>query len=122
GLYPLIYLFIKRSVFIENNGFFASKSTELLESIYWNSSFFAHIIFGGIALLIGWIQFNKKFRTKNIHLHKIIGKIYVISVILSAIGGIYMGFFANSGIISSIGFICLGVFWLTTTIIAFYSI
>lgn len=122
GLYPLIYIILKRSFFIENNGFLASKSTDLLESLTWNISFFGHIIFGGIALLIGWIQFSEKLRLKNIKLHKTIGKVYMLSVVISAVCGLYIGFFANSGIISALGFISLGIFWLVTTLFAYKAI
>ena len=114
GLYPLSYL-----VFGNNLN---SKSQELLASVFWNVSFYTHISLGGIALLVGWSQFSEKFRKKNIRLHRIIGKIYVVSVLLSALCGIYIGFFATGGIIPSVGFISLGIIWFYTTLKAFLEI
>ncbi len=114
GLYPLSYL-----VFGNNLN---SKSQELLASVFWNVSFYTHISLGGIALLVGWSQFSKKFRKKNIRLHRIIGKIYVVSVLVSALFGIYIGFFATGGIIPAVGFITLGIIWFYTTLKAFLEI
>ncbi len=114
GLYPLIYFIIDREF-----GLLASKSDELLANFMWNTGFYGHILFGGLALLVGWVQFNKKFRNSNLRRHKIIGKIYIIAVMISGTCGVYIAFYATGGIISSIGFICLGVLWLFTTYMAY---
>ena len=55
GLYPIIYFVIDRKF-----GLLASKSEVLLTDVLWNTMFYTHIVLGGIALLIGWLQFNKK--------------------------------------------------------------
>ena len=117
GLYPSIYFFIDRKF-----GLLNSKSDELLANIFWNMSFYTHIIFGGIALLIGWTQFSARIRSNNLNIHKQIGKIYLIAVILSSIAGIYIGFFATGGLISSLGFISLGIIWFYTTLKAYLYI
>ncbi|WP_246615915.1 DUF2306 domain-containing protein [Aquimarina litoralis] len=93
----------------------STKSTELLLDNIWNIAFYLHIILGGISLLIGWIQFSEKIRATNIKLHKIFGKIYVISALISGCAGIYIGFFATGGLIASLGFISLGIIWTMTT-------
>lgn len=117
GLYPLFYLFVDREF-----GLLASKSESLLSNVFWNIGFYGHIMFGGIALLIGWIQFSKKMRTRNLNRHRLIGKIYVLSAIISGVCGIYIGFYATGGIISSIGFILLGIFWLYSTTTAYKAV
>ena len=114
GLYPIIYLLIDRMF-----GLLGSKSDELLANIYWNIGFYTHIFFGGLSLLIGWMQFSSRLRTNNLTLHKRIGKIYLISVLFSSIAGIYIGFYATGGLISSLGFICLGIIWFYTTLKAY---
>lgn len=111
GLYPSIYFLIDRKF-----GLLSSKSAELLTNTFWNIGFYTHIILGGIALLIGWTQFSPKIRIRNLTLHKQVGKIYLIAVILSSIAGIYIGFFATGGLIASLGFICLGIIWFYTTL------
>ena len=117
GLYPIIYFVIDRRF-----GLLSSKSEALLADNHWNTMFYTHIVLGGIALLIGWLQFNKKLRLKNLALHKSIGKIYVISVLLSAISGLYIGYFATGGIIAKSGFITMAVAWFITTFLGFSEI
>lgn len=117
GLYPLIYLFAT-----EEFGILMNKSDELLSSTLWNFAFYGHISFGGLALMIGWLQFVKKIRSKRLLVHRNVGKVYVVSAVASGLCGVYLGFFATGGIVSSIGFICLGVIWLFTTIRAYIAV
>ena len=117
GLYPITYFLIDRKF-----GLLNSKSVELLMYIPWNIGFYAHIIFGGIALLVGWTQFNQSLRNSYLTLHRTIGKIYVFSVFISAMAGIYIAFFATGGIVPSIGFLGLGITWFATTYLAYQNI
>jgi uncharacterized membrane protein len=117
GLYPAIYLFLDRKF-----GLLASKTNELLADPIWNIGFYTHIFLGGLALLIGWTQFSSKFRNKNLALHRVTGKIYVVSALVSSATGIYIGIFATGGLIPSMGFICLGVIWFYTTLMAYIYI
>ncbi|QXU40807.1 DUF2306 domain-containing protein [Pedobacter sp. D749] len=117
GLYPMIYFLIDRKF-----GLLNSKTVELLSNTFWNIGFYTHIIFGGIALLIGWTQFSSKMRNRRMALHRKLGKVYVVAVLLSALAGIYIGFFATGGWISSAGFICLGIIWFYTTLKAYLHI
>ena len=123
GLYPLLYLLLDQKFIVENKiGLLSMKPTELLDNILWNIAFYGHIIFGGIALLIGWLQFSKKLRLKNLKLHRIVGKSYVICVLLSGLCGIYIAFFATGGLMSTLGFLSLDLIWLTTTVMAFRTV
>ena len=117
GLYPGIYFLIPREF-----GLLSSKKPELLNSIFWNIGFYTHIILGGLALLIGWIQFSSKLRARNLKLHKQVGKLYLIAVFLSSVAGIYIGFNATGGFISSLGFISLGIIWFYNTLMAYLHI
>lgn len=114
GIYPVIYFLIDRKFAL-----LASKTNELLADISWNVGFYTHIILGGLALLIGWIQFSEKFRNKNLNLHRQIGKLYVISALLSAISGIYIGFYATGGLVSVLGFVSLGIIWFYVSLNAY---
>jgi uncharacterized membrane protein len=117
GLYPSIYFFIDRKF-----GLLSFKSEELLKNAFWNLGFYIHIIFGGFALLVGWRQFGRKFRNRHLNLHKQLGKTYIIAVLLSSIAGICISFVATGGVVSSLGFFCLGVIWFYTTLIAYLAI
>jgi len=117
GLYPCIYFFINRKF-----GLLGSKSDILLSNIFWNIGFYTHITMGGLALLIGWIQFNEKIREKKLKLHRRIGSLYVIAALLSSSAAIYIAWYATGGIIASLGFIFLGVIWFYTTLSAYVEI
>jgi uncharacterized membrane protein len=110
GTYPFKYFFGDR-----NFGLLQFKTEAVLTSPFWNIGFYSHIIPGGIALLIGWIQFNKRIRTKRLTWHRAIGKVYVCAALLSSLAGIYIACYATGGIIASSGFICLGLFWFYST-------
>ena len=114
GLYPVVYL-IQDEIF----GLLTSKSTELLNDDTWNLAFYTHISLGGVALLSGWSQFSSRLRQKYMEMHRILGKIYVLSVIFSGIASLYIAVYATGGMITSIGFFLLGVFWLISAIQAY---
>ena len=117
GLYPLMYFFSA-----EEFGLLQGKSKEVLANVLWRIGFYGHIIFGGLALLTGWSQFSKKLRTKKLELHRNLGKLYVLSALASGICGVYIGFYATGGLVSSLGFISLGIVWLFTTTRAYAAI
>lgn len=117
GLYPLTYFFVDRKF-----GLLASKSDELLADTMWNIGFYGHILLGGLALFIGWAQFSKKLRTTNLKVHRNVGKLYIIAVLISGICGIYIAFEATGGLIASLGFIGLGLIWLFTTLRAYIAV
>lgn len=117
GLYPISYLFIDSSY-----GFLSQKPVELLTNILWRVGFFGHIIFGGIALLTGWSQFSVRLRKKRIELHRKLGKIYVLSALISGFCGFAIAPFATGGWVSALGFLALGALWLYTTYTAYVAI
>ncbi|MDC6386043.1 DUF2306 domain-containing protein [Flagellimonas taeanensis] len=117
GLYPLMYFFSA-----EEFGLLQGKSKEVLANVLWRIGFYGHIIFGGLALLTGWSQFSKKLRTKKMEIHRNLGKLYVLSALVSGICGVYIGFYATGGLVSSLGFISLGIVWLFTTTRAYAAI
>lgn len=117
GLYPLLYFVVDREF-----GLLASKSAELLNNTFWNIGFYGHIIFGGLALFIGWIQFSPKLRNMNLRRHRKVGKLYILSVVISSVCGICIGFFATGGWVASVGFISLGIIWFFTTFQAYRAV
>jgi hypothetical protein len=117
GLYPFRYFFVDRKF-----GLLQLKSESLLTNPFWNIGFYSHIVPGGIALLIGWLQFNKRIRTKRLTWHRTIGKIYVVSALVSSMAAIYVALYATGGIVASLGFMCLGLFWFFSTYKAYTSI
>ena len=117
GLYPILYFVLDRSF-----GLLSSKPNFLLKNVFWNIGFYIHIIFSGIALLIGWSQFIPSFREKYLGLHRRIGKIYVSTACAGSLAGFGIAFYATGGLISSLGFIFLAIIWFSSTLIAYIQI
>jgi len=117
GWYPIVYF-----IFDNNFGLLSSKSTAILTDTFWKTGFYGHIVFGGMALMIGWLQFSKTLRHNRPKLHKTIGKLYIVAVLISGFCGVYIGFFALGGWPARSGFIILGILWLGTTLLGYRSV
>jgi len=117
GFYPALY-FIRDSRF----GLLTTKTEDLLSSSTWNTGFYIHIIMGGIAMLVGWTQFSPWIRKHYLNIHRTLGKMYVFSALTAGLAGFYIAWHATGGIVSSLGFACLGVLWFASTLIAYLAI
>ncbi len=117
SFYPIKYLIADKPVAL-----LLSKSAELLSSNIYMICFYLHICFGGVALLIGWLQFSKKLRRKNMKLHRIIGKIYVTSVLISGIPGIYIALHASGGLSPKLGLTIGAIIWTILTYLGFQTV
>lgn len=117
GAYPLTYLLADGKF-----GVLQLKSDALLSDGWWRLGFYVHIVTGGLALLVGWTQFMKSWRKRNLRLHRIFGKLYVLMACLSGVTGLYISFFASTGWVAALGFGCLAVVWLYTTLQAYRSV
>lgn len=114
GIYPVVYFVIDR-----NFGLLSSKSQALLSDLMWNIAFNGHIIFGGIALLVGWSQFVSKWRKSRMQLHRNIGKVYMFAVLISGICSLYIAQFATGAGLNKFAFSLSGIIWLSATFLAF---
>ena len=118
GLYPIFY-------FLEGfraQGFLSTKAIALRQSTWYMTVFYTHIAFGGLSLLIGWSQFSVRFRERYLQTHRSMGKVYVVSVLVSSLAGLGIALFATGGIISIVGFEALAICWLLSNIKAYTSI
>lgn len=78
---------------------------------------------GGIfALALGPWGFWTKFRNKYLRLHRILGRIYLLSVLVSVVAGFYLAFSALGGLPGRSGFGLLAVVWLVTGTMAYRRI
>lgn len=117
GLYPLMYALADMS-----SGVLGSKSESLLADKLWNTMFYTHIGFGGVALITGFSQFFQSIRRKYINTHRKLGTIYCLAVLLSGIAGLYISRFATGGTVSELGFGVLALLWLWTTTKAYIAV
>ena len=79
-----------------------------------------HFIAGGLALALTPFQLSKKFRALSKNLHRAVGTLYVLCVLIGGITGLIMALNASGGWVAKLGFFNLAVVWLVTTTVAFY--
>jgi uncharacterized membrane protein len=84
----------------------------------WIYVLYLHIVTGCIALAIGLIQLLRKQKTGRAKLHRRLGKIYVICILISGIVNIYLSIFASGGWITRAGFFALDGIWIYATLTA----
>jgi len=102
-------------------GFPSMKPEEVRNSLLWQSFFYLHIIFGGLALLVGVFQFSGRLRQK-VTLHRTLGATYLAGVVLGGGAGFALSLFAEGGIVAKTGFNLLAITWLFTSWKAYDSI
>ena len=119
GAYPMMYFV---SDVLVKYGLLSQKAEAVKAMDIWQWMFYAHIIFGGMALLIGWIQFFPKFRSRYLKSHRIIGMIYLTAISLSGVAGLFLAFYAEGGWVAKTGFGALALAWLVTSTKALTSI
>ncbi|MEQ6121735.1 DUF2306 domain-containing protein [Reichenbachiella sp. MALMAid0571] len=117
GLYPGLYFLIDMK-----KGFLGSKPAALLQENSWVIAFYLHISFGGLSLISGFSQFSSQLRKRKVKLHRLLGKIYLTSVLISGTSGLFIAIHATGGRMAEMGFGSLGILWLLTSVMAFKSI
>tara|TARA_B110000037_G_scaffold58902_1_gene71926 strand:- start:63977 stop:64588 length:612 start_codon:yes stop_codon:yes gene_type:complete len=87
----------------------------------WITAFYIHVFTSVFALIAGFTQFNKRFLWKKTH--RIMGAIYIVTVLLlTGPSGLIMGFFANGGPLSVVAFSTLVLLWWWFTFKAYTAI
>ncbi|RXI96379.1 DUF2306 domain-containing protein [Anaerobacillus alkaliphilus] len=106
---------------VEGNAIIISEGLEMfkMENQLWNIALYIHIITAALPLVIGPFLFIKKWRNRHLQLHRNFGKIYVITILISSIVGIYLSFYAHGGFLAKLGFFGLSLAWLYTTFKAY---
>ncbi|MCU4907426.1 DUF2306 domain-containing protein [Bacillus paranthracis] len=91
-------------------------------SEFWYSMLFTHITTSIVALVIGPFTLSTKFRERNINRHRIMGRIYMVGILLGGISGLYLSFYATGGLVAKLGFGLLSVLWLTSAYQALHRV
>ncbi len=83
-------------------------------------AFYGHLIFAPIALAVLPFQFWKKLRLEKSSLHRRLGQVYGVSILISGVAAMSLAGTTPAGPIAGAGFGLLGVIWLFTTVYAIY--
>lgn len=79
----------------------------------------AHIGGAVIAALCGALQFWEEFRLRNVKIHRVLGKFYLLGVLVAGVSALIISPISQGGLVTHIGFALLAVTWLVTTFIAY---
>jgi len=86
---------------------------------HWRIAFFIHVYASMWVLFAGFTQFSRQLQKNNPGLHRALGYVYVIDVLLvTGPAGLLMGFYANGGLFSRIAFVLLAILWIYFTAMA----
>lgn len=81
-----------------------------------------HLGGGGVALAAGVFQLNSTLRSRRLDLHRVIGRVYVVSVLAGGVSGFRLALASQGGMIAHVGFGLLACVWLFTTMRGFLRI
>lgn len=119
----MLTITLKYSSFDSNVAFLQIKQTEVNSIPPYLFIFYMHVCSGIFSLLAGFTQFNNRILTNKKGVHKVMGKLYVVIVLLlAAPSGFFIGLFANGGLYAKISFVVLAVLWFYFTLKAFLEI
>lgn len=85
-------------------------------------AFYSHIVFAGLALAIGPFSFVQRIRDRHPRVHRLLGRVYVVCVLLGAVAGLIMATVNTAGISGFFGFGALAVLWGWFTVTAHRAI
>lgn len=88
----------------------------------WTVLIRVHILLAVTAILAGPLGFVKKIRVKRPALHRLIGKVYIGSILLNILPALYVALHATGGLVATVGFFLLTGVWLYATVKAYTTI
>jgi len=90
---------------------------------HYKIAFYIHVTFSVFSLFAGFTQFSRKIRMQYTKVHKTVGWMYLVSVVLlAAPSGLIIGYYANGGFWSQFAFCLLAIGWFWFTLKAFLNI
>ena len=93
---------------------------------YWSVKWWlaGHILGGSLALLLGLFQFVPAIRNRYLKLHRTLGKVYILSILVGSFCALYMASVISPriNVAWSISLIFLAVPWLVTVLMAYRMI
>src|SRR3954454_7870940 len=76
-----------------------------------HAAFYAHIVAGGLALLLGPLQFWRGLRERARAVHRGVGRVYLLAVLVGGLAALALAPVNSAGMVGFAGFGTLAVFW-----------
>jgi Predicted membrane protein (DUF2306) len=100
--------------------FLSTKGNEVIYNWVFQTAFYIHITSSCVVLALGIVQFFPSLLRFIRDKHHLIGKIYIIGIlVLAAPSGAVLAYFANGGLVSKTGFMLQSVVWWLITWFAY---
>ena len=80
---------------------------------------YGHLLGGGVSILAGAFQFNATLRDRRPAVHRMLGRIYLTSVVIGGLAGLCLAPTSSGGPTAHLGFALLALGWLGTSGIAY---
>jgi uncharacterized membrane protein len=81
-----------------------------------------HATTGGLALMIGPFQFLSRLRAKRPALHRLLGRIYLICILIGGLAAFFSALVSISGFVAQFGLGFLAIIWLYSAYRAYETI
>lgn len=90
---------------------------------WWRCSFYIHVFASPVVIFTGLVQFNRFSIHRMPKLHRVLGMIYIVTLIfIAAPSGFLMGLYANGSYPTQISFTVLSLLWMFTTVMAYRKV
>lgn len=94
-----------------------------IQLCHYKVAFYTHVFTAIFSLLAGFTQFSVYFRKKYPVVHRYIGAVYIVTILIfAAPSGLIMSYYANGGFWSQLAFCLLSIGWFGTTYAAYASL
>lgn len=81
-----------------------------------------HLVASAVALAVGPFQFHARIRTTRPHLHRWLGRLYLLGVLAGGVSGLRLALVSEGGLVAHLGFGLLAACWLAATALAWAAV
>jgi len=81
-----------------------------------------HVLAAPVALAVGAFQFMPRIRRNHRALHRWLGRLYAVAILVGGIGAMGISLNAIGGLWAQVGFSALGIAWMGSTAIAIWMV
>ena len=114
----MVELTLPYITFEKNVGFLLTK-LNVYHIKYWRYGFYVHIFSSVLVLVAGFTQFSRTVLLKAPRVHRVMGYVYVVTLLfVSGPGAWALAFHANGGIPARASFLSLTFLWYVFTVTA----